>query len=80
MTLTTAAATVVKATANGSANGGAISIPGLQVGDVFLQAVPYGFPPGQAFEQVVSVADQFQQLPALDWSSVSFTFYFLRGV
>jgi hypothetical protein len=75
-----AAATVIKAVANGAPNGGAINIPGLQVGDMLIQAIPYGFPPGQAFEQVVSVADELQQIPRLDWSTVEFTFYLLRGV
>jgi len=79
-TFASGAATVIKAVSVGAVNGGAISIPGLEVGDMLIQAIPYGFPPGQAFEQVVSVPDEIQQIPQLDWSTVEFTFYLLRGV
>ncbi|WP_157661681.1 hypothetical protein [Burkholderia ubonensis] len=79
-TFVSASATVIKATAHGSSTNGPVSIPGLQVGDVLTQVVPYGFGPGQGFETVVSVASELQQLANLDWSLVDFTFYLLRGV
>ncbi|MDP9651689.1 hypothetical protein [Paraburkholderia caledonica] len=79
-TLTSSTATVVKVTTSGSSTGGPISIPGLQVGDALVLISPYGFWPGYSFEAVVSVADELQQLVALDWSTVDFTFYLLRGV
>lgn len=79
-TFNSAAATAIKATANGLTENGGISIPGLQTGDVLVQVEPYGFAPGYAFEQVVSVAGELQQLQDLDWSSVDFTFYLMRGV
>ncbi|MGN6657080.1 MAG: hypothetical protein ACTHJ9_17305 [Rhodanobacter sp.] len=71
-----AAATVIKATSTGLSKSGALSIPGLQVGDLLVKVIPASF----AFEQVVSVQDQLQQQDSLDWSSVNFTFYLLRGV
>jgi hypothetical protein len=79
-TFNSATATVIKATATGATVAGPISIPGLQVGDVLVQVMPYGFPPGQGFEDVVSIAGELQQLQNLDWSTVDFTFYLLRGV
>jgi hypothetical protein len=77
-TFTSAAATVIKATANGATATGAISISGLAVGDVLVLIEPSGFADG--FEQVVSVANELQQTVNLDWSPVDFTLYFLRGV
>lgn len=78
-TFNSSAATIIKATAPGATSATSISIPGLQVGDVLIQVVPYGFPPGGGFESVVSVADELQQLANLDWSTVDFTFYLVRG-
>lgn len=79
-TFNSATATVIKATSTGASSAGPISIPGLQVGDCLVSLSPYGFPPGFAFESVVSVADQLQQEQNLDWSGEAFTFYLLRGV
>lgn len=78
--VSSATATVIKAIAPGLTGAGAVSIPGLQVGDVLIQVVPFGFGPGQGFEQVVSAAGQLQQIDNLDWSAVDFTFYLIRGV
>lgn len=73
-------ATIVKATASGASAAGGISIPGLQVGDLLINVIPYGFFPGRDFEDTVSVAGEIQQLGMPDWSSLEFTFYLLRGV
>lgn len=78
MTVVTNSPLVVRATFSGGTSAGAISVPGLNVGDVLLRFVPSGFEYG--FEPSVSVADQIQQNAALDWSSVELTAYFLRGV
>jgi hypothetical protein len=77
-TFVSGTATAIKATSSGAASAGAISIPGLQVGDVLVAVLPAGFVEG--VEEVVTVADQLQQTANLDWSSVNFTFYLLRGV
>jgi hypothetical protein len=77
-TSTNAAATAVKAIFAGLTENGSVSVPGLEVGDVLLRLEPFGFLTG--FEGVVSVADQLQQTTTLDWSPVTFTAYFLRGV
>jgi hypothetical protein len=79
-TYTAASATIVKATAAGATAAGGISIPGLQVGDLLINVIPYGFFAGRDFEDTVSVADEIQQLGMPDWSSLTFTFYLLRGV
>ncbi|WP_157380963.1 hypothetical protein [Burkholderia ubonensis] len=78
MAITIAAATAIKALAPGVASTGPVSIPGLQTGDFVLRVIPDGFTSG--FEDVISVNDQIQQLSNLDWSSVTLTFYLLRGV
>jgi hypothetical protein len=77
-TFNSAAATVIKATAPGVTAAGPISIPGLHVGDALVLVEPAGFASG--LEQIVTVADQLQQLSNFDWSSEDFTFYLLRGV
>lgn len=77
-TYVSAPATLVKATANGKTSAGALSIPGLQVGDVLIKVIPDGFYDG--YENVVSTADQIQQLTDLDWSSLNLEFILLRGV
>lgn len=79
-TFNSATATVIKATAQGLTGTGGISISGLQQGDTLIKVIPDSFPPGESFEDVVSVANELQQLPNLDWSGVNFTFYLLRGV
>jgi hypothetical protein len=77
-TFNSAAATAIKATATGATSAGVVSIPGLAIGDLLLVVDPPGF--AQGFEEVVSVANQIQQTANLDWSTVDFTFYLLRGV
>ena len=77
-TFNSAAATVIKATAPGATAAGPISIPGLLAGDVVVQMDPAGF--GSGVEEIVTVPDQLQQIANLDWSTVTFTFYLLRGV
>jgi hypothetical protein len=79
-TINVASATVVKVTTIGSNGAGPISIPGLEVGDALALILPYGFISGFSFEGVVSTAGQLQQLQNLDWTTVDFTLYFLRGV
>ncbi|WP_143155724.1 MULTISPECIES: hypothetical protein [Burkholderia] len=71
-------ATVIKAVFQGLSSPGSVSVQGLQVGDAIIKIIPNGFELG--FEEVVSVAGQVQQTTLLDWSSVQFTFYLLRGV
>ena len=78
MATTTATATIVKANFSGSTTKGAVSVAALNVGDVLVRCVPDGFTAG--FESVVSASGQIQQNANLDWSSVQFTAYFLRGV
>ncbi|WP_175692953.1 hypothetical protein [Burkholderia ambifaria] len=78
MTTTTNTATIVKATFNGGTGAGPVTVAGLNVGDVMVRCVPDGFTDG--FEPVISVAGQIQQNASLDWSSVQFTAYLLRGV
>ncbi|WP_157378411.1 hypothetical protein [Burkholderia ubonensis] len=78
MATTTGAANIVKASAQGLSAAGSVSVPGLQPGDVLLRVMPDGFTSG--FESVVSVAGQIQQTADLDWSSLNFTFYLIRGV
>ncbi|MBR8165649.1 hypothetical protein KDW98_31415 [Burkholderia vietnamiensis] len=77
-TYNAAPATVIKATCQGLSSSGALSIPGLQIGDVVIKIQPAGFDGG--FEDAVSIAGQLQQTTNLDWSPVAFTFYLLCGV
>lgn len=71
---------LIKVITNGVTANGPISIPGMKVGDAIVSVVPYDFAPG--FEQVVSVDDELQQNTVMnvDYSSLSFTFYLIRGV
>lgn len=78
MTTTTNTATIVKATFNGGTGAGPVSVSGLNAGDVMLRCVPDGFTDG--FEPVISISGQIQQTASLDWSSMLFTVYLLRGV
>jgi hypothetical protein len=77
-TVTSNAATVVKMVFDGLSAAGAVSATGLMAGDVLMRCLPDGFESG--FEPVVSANDELQQTRNLDWSSVTFTAYFLRGV
>ena len=76
-TYNAAQATVIHATCQGLAVPGSLNIPGLQIGDVVMKIIPAGFESG--FEGVISAADQLQQSTSLDWSSIDFIFYLLRG-
>lgn len=77
-TYNASSATIVKATCQGINGAGALSIAGLQHGDVLFKVLPDGFDSG--FESVVSSDNELQQTTPLDWSPVNFTFYLLRGV
>jgi hypothetical protein len=74
----TATAILVEVDFNGSTGNGPVNVDGLNAGDVMLRCVPNGFTDG--FEPVVSVSGQIQQNANLDWSTVHFTAYLLRGV
>jgi hypothetical protein len=76
-TFTSGSATVIHATFQGLATPGGISIPGLLVGDVVVSIIPSPFQPG--FEQIVSVADQLQQITTENWSTMNFVVYLIRG-
>ncbi|QTO49460.1 hypothetical protein [Burkholderia latens] len=78
MATTTNTATIVKAIFSGGTGAGPVPVPGLNAGDVMLRVVPDGFTDG--FEPVISTVGQIQQNASLDWSSVQFTAYLLRGV
>jgi hypothetical protein len=78
MSTTTNTATIVKAAFSGGTGAGPVAVVGLNVGDVMLRVVPDGFTDG--FEPVISATGQIQQNASLDWSSVQFTAYLLRGV
>lgn len=78
MTVSSATATVLKATFQGGTGAGPISIDGLQVGDAIVALVPDSFL--NWFEPVVSVDNQLQQVLDHDGSDVSFVVYLLRGV
>jgi hypothetical protein len=80
MSVVSAPAVFVKASATGSVGVGPVSIPGLQVGDVVMRSIPDGFTDATIFEEVVTVADQLQQASFADLSSQVFTWYLLRGV
>lgn len=77
-TFTSDAATVIRCSAPGSNGTGPVSIPGLQVGDTVMRSIPDGFVAGM--EATVSVADQLQQNANLDWSTLTITWYLIRGV
>lgn len=68
----------------GRLNIGAISVPGLKVGDLitFISFNSAGFdvPNGGKIESVVSVNDEIQQTANVDWTGVPFTILFLRSV
>jgi hypothetical protein len=77
-TVTSNAAMVVKMVFDGLSASGAVSATGLNIGDILIRCLPDGFESG--FEPVVSVDGALQQTKNLDWSTVTFTAYFLRGV
>lgn len=75
----------VKATFTGLSSPGAISVPGLEVGDVItwlgidspVDNVAFSTP---NFEPIISVDDEIQQIGTSDNNGVSFTIICLRGV
>ncbi|WP_157648395.1 hypothetical protein [Burkholderia ubonensis] len=70
----------IKITAQGSNGAGAISVPGLQVGDHVNLVTFSGNLNVQngSFEQIVSVADQLQQTAGADYSSLTLTAHLTR--
>lgn len=76
-TVTQSSPTILKVVFNGINGAGAISIPGLKVGDT-----PFACTAGDAilglFESSVSVADGLQQTGAGNYASWVFTMYFIR--
>lgn len=89
VTSAVAAASFVRASFNGRSGAGAISVPGLEVGDVVIwfalgASPPYEVADGQItstyIEGVVSVADELQQVLTSDFSSVTYNIICLRGV
>lgn len=89
MSAITAPAIAVKATFSGATASGAISVPGLQTGDVIVAGTFTGgttttpsdwSPFSSGYEKVITVADEIQQMTSGDWSSLTFTLYLLRGV
>ena len=77
VTLSSCAPILVKAVFVGRNGAGAISVPGLQVGDTVLQyqngnwAGSFDFP-------AITVADEIQQSSGSDLSAVTFTLFLLR--
>lgn len=68
---------------NGVNGAGAVSVPGLDVGDLvtFYAQAPGGWQtPGGIFEDVISVAGEIQQISSNDLSPYTFTILFLRAV
>jgi hypothetical protein len=63
----------VKAVFYGRNGVGAVSVPGLEVGD----AVFYGDPSG-LYEGVISVSDEIQQITTHDYSAVERTIFLIR--
>lgn len=74
--------TVFHAEFNGLSSPGAVSVPGLKVGDWVVMTAPAGNIPqfgGLDFENVVSVDDQLQQTSPADLSPYTFKSVFFRG-
>lgn len=71
--------TTIKATFSGGTAAGAISVPGVKVGDVIVQIADAGDTarPGY-FENMVSVDDEIQQFNSNDFSSITFTAVLVR--
>lgn len=68
----------VKAEFNGRNGSGAISVPGLQVGDTAIVDLNGHNVIGGSFEQIVSVADEIQQLSGSDLSGQTYRFFLVR--
>lgn len=65
----------IKITAQGNNGAGAINVPGLAVGD-FVTLVTFSGNVGNqssSFEQIITVADEIQQLAPVDFSSLTLT-------
>ena len=69
---------LVKAEFTGQSSSGAISVPGLQVGDTAIVDLNGHNVIGSSFEQIISVADQIQQLSGSDLSSQTYKFFMVR--
>lgn len=71
-----------KADFTGNNGSGAISIPGLKVGDVVITSVVGSTTqsPGSVFERIVSVSDELQQIENSNLSTQSCYIVFVRGV
>lgn len=77
VTLVSCYPTFIKAAFNGRSGSGAISVPGLQVGDIVLVFVNGNW--ASSFESpTVSVADEMQQTSGADLSSISFELILIR--
>lgn len=76
---------IIQATFSGRSSAGAISAPGLEVGDILLwlgnavEGVVEPYHGGGLYEPVVSVADEIQQLSATDFSGQSWKAILFRG-
>jgi len=68
----------VKVTVTGINGSGAVSAPGLKVGDRLL--LNYGPNPSAGFERIVTVDDEIQQNSGFDWTSYTFDLIFIRGI
>lgn len=73
---------IARADFNGINGIGAVSLPGMKVGDqvMFYCASADGSIPSQYFETRISVDDEIQQIAALDLSSEGYTIIFFRAV
>lgn len=67
---------------NGINGIGAVSVPGMKVGDqtMFYCAAADGSVPGEYFETRISVDDEIQQTATYDLSGTAFTILFFRSV
>ncbi|MFT4068935.1 hypothetical protein [Paraburkholderia sp.] len=77
-TVVTSAPVFVKATFNGNTGAGSISVPGLQVGDIGVFDFNGHNVIGSSFEQVVSIADEIQQISGADLSGQTYELFFVR--
>lgn len=89
MSTVTVYPTLVKSTFNGhsGSGGGAVSVPGLKVGDrlIWLQSDSYlsgtvQMNSANYFEIIITVDDQIQQVAGSDLSTWTFNAIFIRGI
>lgn len=83
----TIGATLLRVSVSGRNGAGAVSVTGLEVGDILLWSFfenagppPTYEPPGSIFEARVTVADEIQQVFTNDLTGDNFTLILLRGV